>query len=304
VLSSNHDQLLSFMTLLSLRSEPNTLEASGSSPHMSSHHSHPRSNSHSPKATGMVSAAMDPRYLSYTTSDHRHISGSSHPKYHSHSSSHDSSRNNNYYTGHSSSQQLHYPSSSRSNSYQPDQRSVQLFDPENLQRPHPNLMPHLITVFFQRNDFPFLSFQDVSADFWDQRLSSILANCIAAMASQMSNLPELSIQGLHNVSESYIDVAKVNPHISVLPLLNFSPTRTCSLRLLTFPPWKLYIRLYFSPGLNTVTIGYLASAPFVGWRLKWLMTLVFKILHQLRCALVNTSVTAGGQQWQLLCNCI
>ena len=96
----------------------------------------------------------------------------------------DSPRSNNYYTGHSSSHQLHYPSSSRSNPYQPDQRSVQLFDPENLQRPNPSLMPHLIDVFFQRNDFPFLQFQGVSADYWDQRLSPILANCIAAMASQ------------------------------------------------------------------------------------------------------------------------
>lgn len=139
----------------------------------------------------------------------------------------------------------------------------------------------------------------------------------------MSNLPELSMRGLHNVSESYIDVAKVIPHISVLPLLNISPTRTCSLRLLTFPPWKLYIRLYYSLGLSTVIIGYLvypflkivcqsrqlnlhlqASAPFVEWRLKWPMTSVFKILHQLRCASVNTSVTAGGQQWQLSCICI
>ena len=74
----------------------------------------------------------------------------------------------------------------------------------------------------------------------------------------MSNLPELSIRGLHNVSESYIDVAKVkSPYISPFPYSNFSPTRTCSLRLLTFPRWKLYIRLYSFPGLSTVTIGYL-----------------------------------------------
>ena len=90
-----------------------------------------------------------------------------------------------YYNGHSSSQLL-YPTSSRSsNSYQPDQRSGQLFDPENPDRPHPSLMTQFINDFFQRaQEFPFLSYQAVSADFWDQRLSSILANCIAAMASQ------------------------------------------------------------------------------------------------------------------------
>ena len=41
----------------------------------------------------------------------------------------------------------------------------------------------------------------------------------------MSNLPELSIQGLHNVSESYIDVAKVNPHISVPSLTQLFPNQ-------------------------------------------------------------------------------
>jgi len=187
-----------------------------------SSHSHPRPNSHSPKASGMVSADIDSaRYPSYT-SDHRHISGSSH-KHHSSMSSFDSSRHNtglHYYAGHSSSQLLHYPTSSRSNSYQPDQRSVQLFDPENPQRPNPSLMTHYINVFFEQHgaEFPFLSYQDITSDFWDQRLSSILANCIAAMASQMSNLPELSIRGLHNVSESYIDVAKnLLPSVAHLP---------------------------------------------------------------------------------------
>lgn len=92
----------------------------------------------------------------------------------------------NYYTGHSSPQLHHYPTSSRSNSYQPDQRSVQLFDPENPQRPNPNLMPHFIGVFFEGHggEYPFLQYQDVTADFMDHRLSTILANCIAAMASQ------------------------------------------------------------------------------------------------------------------------
>ena len=73
--SSKHVPLHSFMTTY-LRSEPNsTLDASGSSsPVISSHH--PRSNSHSPKASGMVSADIDSvRYPSYT-SDHRHISSS------------------------------------------------------------------------------------------------------------------------------------------------------------------------------------------------------------------------------------
>ena len=41
----------------------------------------------------------------------------------------------------------------------------------------------------------------------------------------MSSLPELSIRGLHNVSESYIDVAKVIPHISVPSLTQHFPNQ-------------------------------------------------------------------------------
>jgi len=183
--------------------------ASGSSSPSMSSQSDPRSNSHSPKASGMVSADIDSaRYPSYP-SEHRHISGPSHKcvsfltffvssldktlhrhNHHPSISSFDSSRNNNSlhynYAGHPPSQLLHYPTSSRPNSYQADQRSVQLFDPENPQRPNPSLMSHYINVFFEQHgpEFPFLSYQDISTDFWDQRLSSILANCIAAMASQ------------------------------------------------------------------------------------------------------------------------
>ena len=104
-------------------------------------------------------------------------------------SSFDSLRSNNgipyNFGGHAPSpQMLHYPSNSRPNSYQQDQRSIQLFDPENHQRPHPGLMTHFIQVFFERfgPDFPFLQYQDILADFWDQRLSLIVANCVAAMA--------------------------------------------------------------------------------------------------------------------------
>ncbi|KAF8160904.1 hypothetical protein B0H34DRAFT_357108 [Crassisporium funariophilum] len=168
--------------------------ASGSSSPSISSQSDPRSNSHSPKASGMVSADIDGagRYPSYQP-EPRHITSSSHKHGHSSSvSSFDSSRSNG----------LPYNF--------PDHRAINLFDPENPQRPNPNLMTHYINVFFERHgaEFPFLSYQDVSTDFWDQRLSSILANCIAAMSSKISNLPELSVRDLHNVAENYIDVAK------------------------------------------------------------------------------------------------
>jgi hypothetical protein len=79
---------------------------------------------------------------------------------------------------------LHYPANSWLNPYQQDQRSIRLFDAENHQRPHPGLMTHFIKVFFERfgRYFPFLQYQDILADFWEQRLSLIVANCVAAMA--------------------------------------------------------------------------------------------------------------------------
>ena len=131
--------------------------------------------------------------------------------HHSSISSFDSSRTNNglhyNYAGHPS-QLLHYPSS-RTNSHQADPRSVQLFDPENPQRPNPSLMTHYINVFFEQHgsEFPFLSYQDISTDFWDQRLSSILANCIAAMGSQY--VTRQSSNGRHLTKDKTLQSSRV-----------------------------------------------------------------------------------------------
>lgn len=61
---------------------------------------------------------------------------------------------------------------------------MQLFDPQNSERPHPSLMTHFIQVFFEKygSDFSFLSYQEAISDFWEQRMSLIVANCIAAIA--------------------------------------------------------------------------------------------------------------------------
>lgn len=175
--------------------------STSSSPSLSS--SDPRSNSHSPKASGMVSPDVEhsARYPHYVQ-DPRHVGGASHrytdsfvlrvlPPHlcpHSHSSSFDSLRSNSGmpYNNYVGQPPLHYSSNSRP-AYQSEQlRHVQLFDPENPHRPHPTYMTHFIHVFFERygQDFAFLSYQDVLADYWDQRISLPLANCIAAMAMQ------------------------------------------------------------------------------------------------------------------------
>jgi hypothetical protein len=67
-----------------------------------------------------------------------------------------------------------------------DSRYVQLFDPEHPQRPHPTLMPHFIQIFFDRyaSEFTFLTYEETLTKSWEQRLSPLLSNCIAAMAAR------------------------------------------------------------------------------------------------------------------------
>lgn len=90
-------------------------------------------------------------------------------------------------------------------------------------------MPHFIQLFFENlgGEFTFLSYEELLADFWDHVLPSLMANCIAAMASRYvifvhivsqtslalsrySNIPELTVRGLHNVAEAYTESAKVS----------------------------------------------------------------------------------------------
>ncbi|KAJ7594678.1 hypothetical protein C8J56DRAFT_927363 [Mycena floridula] len=89
-------------------------------------------------------------------------------------------------------------------------RQVHLFDPDRPERPHPSLTPHFIQTFFDRmgNDYPWISYDEITAEYWDQTLSPQLANCIAALASRYSTLPELTVRGLHNVSDAYSEAAK------------------------------------------------------------------------------------------------
>jgi hypothetical protein len=72
------------------------------------------------------------------------------------------------------------------------------------------MMPHYIQTFFEHlgSEFTFLSYDEVLREFWDRSLPLLLSNCIAAMASRFSNIPELTVRGLHNVAETYTDNAK------------------------------------------------------------------------------------------------
>lgn len=95
-------------------------------------------------------------------------------------------------------------------------------------------MPHYLQTFFERfgGEFLFLSYEEVTEEFWSRSLPPMLSNCISAMASRFvakcrirrfllpdvihrfSNLPELTVRGLHNVAETYTDNAKVSSAMS------------------------------------------------------------------------------------------
>lgn len=186
-----------------------SVASSSSSPSLSSN-SNPRSTSHSPKASGLVSADAEHtgRYQSYPPDSRR-------DSHHRHSNSSSiSSRNGNplayNYGGPPPTQLLHHPHNTRSPSHHSDYRPIHLFDPDHPQSPHPTLMPHFIQLFFENlgGEFTFLSYEELLADFWDHVLPSLMANCIAAMASRYSNIPELTVRGLHNVAEAYTESAK------------------------------------------------------------------------------------------------
>ncbi|KAG6821021.1 hypothetical protein H0H93_007911 [Arthromyces matolae] len=184
------------------KKRPRLVTSCSSSPALSSH-SNNRSNSHSPKASGMVSPEGDPnnRYPSYPP-DPRRPADPSHR--HGGPSSAFQSRNDPGY--------YHSPTShSRPPLYPSNSRHVHLFDPEQPQSPHPMLMQTFVQIFFEHvgPEFPFLIYDQINQEVWDRRLPLMVSNVIAAIASRYAdNIPELTVRGLHNVSETYLDNAK------------------------------------------------------------------------------------------------
>ncbi|KAJ6497818.1 hypothetical protein C8R45DRAFT_140751 [Mycena sanguinolenta] len=168
-------------------------------------HSNPRSSTNSPKPSGVVVPEPDSRYLAYPPDSRRSIDRRSG------SSLRGPTRNDpiGYSIASPPSHLLQNPRSSRPPS-QHGSRPVHLFDPERPQFPHPTYMQHFIQLFFEQlgAEFPFVAYDEVSRDYWDQVLSPLLANCIAAMATRYSTMSELTVRGLHNVAETYSDNAK------------------------------------------------------------------------------------------------
>ncbi|KAK0195675.1 hypothetical protein F5146DRAFT_1109815 [Armillaria mellea] len=134
------------------------------------------------------------------------------PSHHSPSSSISSyshSRSNSLGYNYMSSDGSPIYNSSRSQSPQQNSGAVVLFDSDQ-QHPHPSLMPNFIGVLFERmgSEFKFFTYGEVAANYGARRLSALLSNSIAALASQYTTVPELTVRGLHNVANAYSEHAK------------------------------------------------------------------------------------------------
>ncbi|PSR84404.1 hypothetical protein PHLCEN_2v5441 [Hermanssonia centrifuga] len=86
-----------------------------------------------------------------------------------------------------------------------------LFDPKQPNRPMPNLMMTFIQVFFDNLNvyFPFLAYDETFRQFFEQELSPLLANCIAALAVRYAECAEVTERGNMYVTDLYCDKAKV-----------------------------------------------------------------------------------------------
>ncbi|KAK2467851.1 hypothetical protein APHAL10511_000146 [Amanita phalloides] len=170
----------------------------------------PRSSSHSPKASGLASPEGDfnGRYQHYPADSRRTLDSA-----HRHSNSVPIVPFHSPRATDSVGYQYMAPNvshSGRPSSQQINPRPLQLLEPDRPDRPSSTLMQHFIQMFFEHlgAEFAFLNYDDTLQSFWDQRLTPLLANCIASMASRYSTYPELAVRGLHNVSETYLENAK------------------------------------------------------------------------------------------------
>lgn len=122
--------------------------------------------------------------------------------------------------------------------------TANLFDPEQPERPNTMFMGQLIQDFFNHlsSYFPFLNYDEVVQKFLTHSLSSLMANCIAALAARYvpssamfryprcslatryTNLPEVKQHGVSVAVDAYSTNAEVRrPHGA----LSRHPPTTC-----------------------------------------------------------------------------
>lgn len=94
----------------------------------------------------------------------------------------------------------------------PAPTTAPLFDSKQPNRPRSTLMMTFIQVFFDNLNiyFPFLAYDETIRRFFDQELTALQANCIAALAVRYTDAPEITERGAMFVTDQFCDIAKVN----------------------------------------------------------------------------------------------
>jgi len=162
-------------------------------------------------ASGVVGAddGAHIRYAPYVSDPRRSMDYSQRPGHSSSASYSTSSRQSplGYNSMSPSPSPMMYHSRSHSN---PNPRPLPLFDSSSPQHPSYGLMTEFILLFFNHlsQEYNFIAYDDVYRDFTQRRMSPPLANCIAAFAAGLSTNPDLTVQGLPYVAETYANSAK------------------------------------------------------------------------------------------------
>lgn len=89
--------------------------------------------------------------------------------------------------------------------------SSSLFESKQPNRPRSTVMITLIQSFFDRinPDFPFLAYDETLRRFFNQELTTLQANCIAAHAVRYADVAEITARGVMFVTDQFCDNAKV-----------------------------------------------------------------------------------------------
>ncbi|KAL4080171.1 hypothetical protein V8B97DRAFT_1864476 [Scleroderma yunnanense] len=154
--------------------------------------SHSQRSSHSPPGTG-----YDTRSQPYASPEHTKSSGAqrySPTDEHIHHRSH-SSISQPYERA--TNQPVHY-------------RLPQLFEPTQPQFPQRNWMPQFIQLFISQMgaQCPFLTYEDLCDKLRRQTMSSLMANCVAALGARVSEIPEVVARGPQLAAETYCENAR------------------------------------------------------------------------------------------------
>ncbi|KIM53644.1 hypothetical protein SCLCIDRAFT_1222613 [Scleroderma citrinum Foug A] len=169
-----------------------------SSQHAQVPYGHPQPHSHSQRSSHSPPGTYDtPRPQPYVSPEHAKSSGTQRYSPTDEHAHHRSSSSTSQPYERAPSQPSHY-------------RLPQLFEPTQPQFPQRNWMPQFIQLFITHmgGQCPFLTYEDLCDRLRRQTMTSLMANCIAALGARASDIPEVVARGPQLVAEIYYENAK------------------------------------------------------------------------------------------------